>query len=119
MEENIVKQPLPSAQSAYILGILAIVFALVTTLVGLILGIIAVLEGNRAIKIYEAEPQQYSTKDYENAKTGKLLGWISIGISSFIILLVILIVVVFLAILPQIVKNTETITMIYGIVNFV
>jgi hypothetical protein len=56
----------------------------VTTLVGLILGIIAVLEGNRAIKIYEAEPQQYSPKDYENAKTGKLLGWISIGISIFL-----------------------------------
>gem|GEM_PF-5855212 len=87
------------------------------TIFGSYLGIIAVLEGNRAIKIYETDPQHYSLIDYENAKTGKLLRWISIGISSFIILLGIL-VVLFLAFSPQIVKNTETSSIIYGIVNF-
>lgn len=91
------KHPLPNAQSAYIIGIISCVLTFTSLIFGLILGIIAVVEGNKAIKTYEQQPELYERKEYENAKTGKLLGWISIGLSIFFILVVFLIIIIFLS----------------------
>ncbi|MCX7696164.1 MAG: CCC motif membrane protein [Bacteroidales bacterium] len=85
--ETQVKSSLPNAQNAYILGIISIVLTFTAFIIGLILGVVAILEGNRAIKIYEEQPDLYDTKEYENAKTGKLLGWISVGLSTFFLLI--------------------------------
>ncbi|HOH93511.1 MAG TPA: hypothetical protein P5301_03190, partial [Bacteroidales bacterium] len=92
-EKNVQNQVLPGSQSAFILGILSVVFTLTTVIIGIILGIIAVVEGNRAVKAYELNPSLYTKAEYSNANVGKILGWVSIGIGAAIFLFIILIII--------------------------
>jgi hypothetical protein len=91
--QNVTNQVLPGSQSAFILGILSVVFTLTTVIIGIILGIIAVVEGNRAMKAYELNPALYTKAEYSNANVGKILGWVSIGIGAAIFLFIILIII--------------------------
>ena len=93
-QSNVTKyQSLPGAQSSFILGILSVVFTLTTVIVGIILGIIAVVEANKAMKAYEINPSLYTKSEYSNANVGKILGWISIGLGSALFLFIILIII--------------------------
>ncbi len=91
--KNVQNQVLPGSQSAFILGILSVVFTLTTVIIGIILGIIAVVQGNKAMKAYELNPLLYTKTEYSNANVGKILGWVSIGIGAAIFLFIILIII--------------------------
>ncbi|HOB27275.1 MAG TPA: hypothetical protein PKJ07_03945 [Bacteroidales bacterium] len=92
-EKNVKNQVLPGSQSAFILGILSVVFTLTTVILGIILGIIAVVEGNKAMKTYELNPSLYTKAEYSNANVGKILGWVSIGLGAAIFLSIILFII--------------------------
>jgi len=99
-DKKVQNQVLPGSQSAFILGILSVVFTLTTVIIGIILGIIAVVEGNKALKIYKLNASLYTKTEYSNANVGKILGWVSIGIGAAICLFIILIVIFAISFAP-------------------
>lgn len=79
------KEKLPHAQSALILGISSIVTACCCWgIVGLIVGIIGLYESNKAISIYNANPNDFD--GINNAQTGRTTSIIGIIIGALSIL---------------------------------
>lgn len=64
------KQPLPNAQTSFILGILSVVPGCLCSCLGVILGVIGLVLGMNALKEYDSNPAAYSEADYKNAKNG-------------------------------------------------
>lgn len=69
-------QKLPNSTAALVLGILSIVTCCCYGILGLPLGIIAVVLGNKALKLDDLNPGEYTGRS--NANTGKILGIIGI-----------------------------------------
>ncbi|GGZ86818.1 CCC motif membrane protein [Algibacter mikhailovii] len=70
------QQKLPNSTLILVLGILSIPMCCCYGVVGLILGITAIVLANKAAKIYAENPEEYT--GYQNVKTGKILGIIGI-----------------------------------------
>lgn len=70
------KQQLPNATLILILGILSIVTCCCYGIIGLPLGIIALIMANKATLLYAENPELYS--GFQNVKTGKILAIIGI-----------------------------------------
>jgi hypothetical protein len=66
------------ASTAKTLGICALVFAVCCSIVGIVLGILAVVFGNQAQAQIAQNPAWAS--DLPKAKSGVLMGWIAIGV---------------------------------------
>lgn len=74
------KQKLPNANAVLILGILSIITCCCWGIVGLILGIVALVLAKRDMKLYEENPEAY--QGYSNINTGRILAIIGIILSS-------------------------------------
>ncbi|MBA9072079.1 hypothetical protein GGR22_000205 [Flavobacterium gossypii] len=74
------KQKLPNAQAVLILGILSILTCCCYGVIGLILGIIAIVLAKKDTKLYLENPELYS--NYSNINTGKILAYIGIALSA-------------------------------------
>ena len=85
---NALKQNLPNATAVLVLGILSIVFCFCYGFIGITLGIIALIMGNKDLKIYKTSPNLYTETSYKNIKTGKTCAIIGLCLSSFYILVV-------------------------------
>ena len=73
------QQKLPNSQGVLILGILCIPFCCcLWGVVGLILGIIALVLAKKATALYNENPEQYT--GYSNVKTGKMLAYIGVAL---------------------------------------
>lgn len=81
------KQPLPNATLILVFGILSIVTCCCYGVIGLPLGIIAVVLANKATKVYASNPEIYT--GFQNVKTGKILSIIGIILNSIYIIYVI------------------------------
>ena len=66
------QQNLPNSTGVLVLGILSIVFCFCYGLIGMVLGIIAIVLGNKANKLYNENPTTYSESSYKNMKAGKV-----------------------------------------------
>ena len=94
---QIVRVPIPNSQGILILGI----FSLVTTfccfgigVVGLALGIIAVVLSSKASDVYEQNPKAYTEASYKNMNGGKICGIIGIVANGVMILFAIVYLIV-------------------------
>ena len=81
------KIKLPNSGAALTLGILGLVFSL--GLIGIILNIIAISLGSGAVNRYNAEPGKYTESSLSQAKTGKVLGIIGLGLFGLVLLIII------------------------------
>lgn len=79
------KQKLPNAQAVLILGILSILTCCCYGVIGLILGIIALVLAKKDTKLYLENPELYS--NYSNIKTGKILAYIGISLSAIYLII--------------------------------
>ena len=70
------RSTLPNATASLVLGILSIVTCCCYGIIGLPMGIIALVLGNKAIKVFNENPDVYTSVG--NAKAGKVLGIIGI-----------------------------------------
>jgi hypothetical protein len=70
------KQPLPNSTLILILGILSIVTCCCYGVIGLPMGIIALILANKATAVYAENPELYT--GFQNVKTGKILAIIGI-----------------------------------------
>ncbi len=74
------KQKLPNATAVLILGILSILTCCCWGIVGLVLGIVALVLAKKDITLYQENPELYS--NYSNINTGRILAIIGIVLSS-------------------------------------
>lgn len=84
--ETIDQEKLPNAAVALVLGILSILTCCFYGVIGLPLGITAVILGNKAVKLDTENPEQYT--GVKNASAGKILGIIGIILNVLCILYV-------------------------------
>lgn len=71
-----IKSELPNSTASLVLGILSIVTCICYGIVGLPLGIIAVVLGKKAVRLHESSPEVY--RGVENARAGIITGIIGI-----------------------------------------
>lgn len=76
------EQPLPNSTAVLVLGILSIVTCWCVGIVGLILGIIALVLASKASKIYIASPSNFTSSSYGNMKAGKVCAIIGVCLSG-------------------------------------
>ena len=74
------KQKLPNATVVLILGICSILTCCCWGIIGLILGIVALILAQKDLKLYNENPEVY--RGYSNLNTGKILAIIGIILSS-------------------------------------
>ncbi|HHW59681.1 MAG: hypothetical protein WBL11_06630 [Bacteroidales bacterium] len=85
---------LPNSQCAFILGVLSVFFTVSTIIVGVILAIFAIIKANSAIKTYRSAPNEFFQSDFHYANTGKILGWVSIGLAIALTIFVIILLII-------------------------
>ncbi|APY11993.1 hypothetical protein BWZ22_12465 [Seonamhaeicola sp. S2-3] len=81
------QQKLPNSTLILVFGILSIATCCCYGIIGLILGIIAIVLANKATKVYAENPEAYT--GYSNVKTGKILAIIGVILSAIYIAYVI------------------------------
>lgn len=81
------KQNLPNATTSLVLGIFSIVTCICYGIIGLPLGIVAFVLGNKALKVFKENPEDY--KSDGNANAGKVLGIIGIILNLAFLLLIV------------------------------
>jgi uncharacterized membrane protein len=72
-------QQLPNATLVLVMGILSIVGCCCYGLPGLIFGVVAIILGSKATKLYKQDPQLYT--GYGNVQAGKIMGIIGVVLS--------------------------------------
>ncbi|OAD42541.1 CCC motif membrane protein [Polaribacter atrinae] len=80
------KQNLPNASTSLVLGILSLVTCICYGVIGLPLGIIALVLANKAIKEYNLNPEEYNSVG--NATAGKITGIIGIVLNVTYLLVI-------------------------------
>jgi uncharacterized membrane protein len=89
-QNNQVQPPLPNATAILVLGILSIVVCLIT-------GIIALVMAKKEMAIYNANPGMYSEASYNNVKTGRICAIIGIVLQGVGLLIYLAVAVFFVA----------------------
>ena len=74
------KRTLPNATAVLVLGILSILTCCCYGIIGLTLGIIALVLANKDMKLYRESPELYS--NYQNLNIGKILAIIGVVLSA-------------------------------------
>jgi pSer/pThr/pTyr-binding forkhead associated (FHA) protein len=85
--QNIEQQKLPNSSGALTLGILGLVFSL--GLFGIIFNILAISLGAGATSRYKLQPEKYTESSYSQAKAGKVMGIIGLGLFGLGLIIVI------------------------------
>lgn len=82
--------PLPNSTAILVLGIFSIVTSCCcgfVAIVGLVLGIVALVLSSKATSLYQENPGKYAESSYKNANAGKICAIIGIVISGMLILI--------------------------------
>lgn len=81
---NTSPQPLPNAVAVLILGIISIISACCYGIVGLICGLIALVMGNKDMRLYRNNPTAYTLSSYNNLQAGRICGIIGLILSLLV-----------------------------------
>lgn len=82
---------LPNATAALVLGIISIPTCICYGIPGMACGIIAIILGSKAIKLYKANPGVYNPSSFNNANAGKICGIIGVILSSLFLVYIIVV----------------------------
>jgi membrane glycosyltransferase len=97
---------LPNATAVLVLGILSIVMCWTYGVLGLILGIIAIVLHRKDKEVYATNPAMYE-QSFKNSKAGNVCGIIGIVLSVLFLLYVIAMIVFFTTAMATTVGNPE------------
>ena len=86
---------LPNSTAVLVLGILSIVFCWCYGLIGLALGIIAVVLSGKANKLYETNSGSYTVGSRNNLKAGRICGIIGICLSAIYMIFTIVYLIIY------------------------
>ncbi len=91
---------LPADPTALILGIIGLIFGLVgcccygiTAIIPLGLSIVGLVMANKSLKLYRANPSEFSESSRSNVSIGRILNIISIVVNSLFLVVIILMIV--------------------------
>jgi hypothetical protein len=87
---NSVPQTLPNSTAVLVLGILSIVLCWCWGIVGLTLGIIAIVFSSKGEKLYKDNPSFYTEGSLKNMRAGKICAIIGTSISGLYVLIYII-----------------------------
>ncbi len=76
------QQQLPNATAVLVLGIISIVGCFCYGIIGLILGIIALVMSGKAKKMYADNPGLYTESSYKNMKAGRVCAIVGLCLSA-------------------------------------
>jgi len=79
------KEKLPNATAVLVLGIVSIVTCCCYGIIGLIIGIVALVLAGSDMKLYRQDPERYS--DYNNLNIGRILAIIGTVLSSVVVII--------------------------------
>jgi len=85
------KHTLPNSTGILVLGILSIITCCCYGVVGLVLGIVALVMAKKAANLYKEAPENYT--GYSNVKVGKVLAIIGIVFNALMLLYMIFILI--------------------------
>ncbi len=82
--QSIEQIQLPNSSGVLAMGIISLVCfcCLPAGIAGITLGILAIVIGNKALKIYASEPEKYTEKSFKNTKAGRVCGIIGLAIGG-------------------------------------
>jgi M penetrans paralogue family 26 len=84
-------ESLPNASAVLTLGILSLVlFCCCGGFVGLVLSIIAVVLGNKSMRLYESNPNNYASSSFNNVKAGRICAIVGLILNGVMILFTII-----------------------------
>ncbi len=89
-----VQLPVPNSAAVLVLGILSIVLCFCYGLIGITLGIIALVLASKGNALYQANPNLYSLSSYNNLKAGKICGIIGVVLSSLYLIFIVIYIVI-------------------------
>ena len=87
-------QQLPNSTAVLVLGILSIVGCTCYGIIGIILGIIALVLAGKSKILYETNPGMYSVASFNNLKAGRICAIIGVIISALYIIFFIIYLIV-------------------------
>lgn len=89
-----VQQQLPNATAVLVLGILSLIFICpYISLIGIVLGIIALVLSGKDQNLYRENPARYALSSYNNLKAGRVCAIIGLSIASLTFIITILFVI--------------------------
>jgi hypothetical protein len=88
-----VQQPLPNSTAVLVLGIISIIGCFCYGIVGLACGIIALVLGNKALRLYAENPSAYTQGSYSNSKAGRICAIIGLSLSALYLIVVIITII--------------------------
>lgn len=86
--------PIPNATGVLVLGILSIVFCFCYGIIGLILGIVAIVLAGKAAALYKANPEGYTLSSFNNLKAGRICAIIGTCLSALYLIFIIIYVAI-------------------------
>lgn len=97
VNENAVNQPvnqqmqipLPNSTAVLVMGIISIALCWCYGIVGITLGIISIVMGNKAKKLYKENPDKYTLGSYKNLQAGYICAIIGLSLSALYLLFII------------------------------
>lgn len=84
------QQQIPNGTLVLVMGILSIIGCCCYGLPGLVFGIVAIVMGNKATKIYKEAPENYT--GFGNVKAGRIMGIIGVVLSILMVIYMIWII---------------------------
>ncbi len=91
---NTPQQSLPNAGGILAMGIISIALCC-TSIIGLALGIIALILGNKATKLYKDNPGAYTESSYKNVNAGRICAIIGLCLSGLYLIYTIFILSIY------------------------
>ena len=89
-----VQQQLPNSTAVLVLGILSLIFICpYISLIGIVLGIIALVLAGRDQSLYSQTPSKYSLSSYNNMKAGRVCAIIGLSIATLTFIITILFII--------------------------
>ena len=99
------QQTLPDATTALVLGIISIPTCCCAGIIGLVCGIIAIILGDKAMKIYKVNPSAYNISSFNNANAGKICGIIGVVLSSLYLVYLVIYIIFFGSLMTGVFSN--------------
>jgi hypothetical protein len=99
------RKNLPYSTVSLVLGIISIPTCFCYGIVGLVCGILAIKYGNKAIKMYKYNPEEYSSGSIGNAKAGKICGIVGLILSILFFLYMLVVILIYGVAISAILSN--------------
>ena len=98
---TIQQSTLPNSTAVLVLGILSIVLCFCYGIVGIILGIIALVLASKAKKLYLSSPNTFTEGSYKNMKAGRICAIVGLSLSGLYLLYFIIVIAFYGAMLTS------------------